>query len=84
MLQVNQVLQAGSFGGGAQEGLQATRLRWLEGELTELRRAPGSFWNPEVAHYGTWIILEHRGKENSPGLQSDTNFADRFGTHIIR
>ena len=47
-------------------------------------KAPGSFWNPETDHFGTRIILEHRGEENYPGLQSDTSFADHFGTHILR
>ena len=50
--------------------------------LEEPRRgatgAPGSFWNPETDHFGT------RGQENSPGLQSDTSFADHFGTRILR
>ena len=44
----------------------------------------GSFWNLETAHFGTWLILEPRRKENSPGLQRETNFAAHFGTRIIR
>ena len=44
----------------------------------------GSFWNLETAHFGTWLILEPRRKENSPGLQRETNFAAHFGTCIIR
>ena len=30
----------------------------------------GSFWNLETAHFGTWLILEPRRKENSPGLHA--------------
>ena len=55
------------------------RFGWME-----FRRVHGSFWNLETAHFGTWLILEPRRKENSPGLQRETNFAAHFGTRIIR
>ena len=53
-------------------GGSLVRSSTVEGTRIILEPRNGSFWNTDH--------LEHRGKENSPGLQSDTSFADHFGT----